>query len=463
MTATQPLTTTTAIAARRLFDGEAVHDDMVVRVQDGRIASVSPRGVDASEPGEERVDAAFVMPGLIDAHGHASGYREGAPMGAPFVPATHFMRLMALNGVTTLRDTGNSLETMLYLRLWSEKHGLTRLFSSGPILDAPPLTWAFSRVVRDGAEARTEIERLAVQGIDFIKAYARITPEVLPAIVAAASDHGLPVAIDCHATSARQAAAAGVRSIEHAANLLHEDMLVPGTPRPEHGSAAEAIRWSGVDLDGQGVAALTELLLDRGTFVTPTLLVHRRWALWEEMVGDPDLEWMVPVMPYHRHLLRMRGAVGMRLGRRHMAKYMPVATLGKDERRAVEKGLERQGGLVRELLAAGVRVVAGTDTPNPSLVPGFSLHAELEQLVGHGVEPLAALRAATSRPAELLERDDLGVIRPGAEADLVLTAADPTHDIAATRRIERVMCRGRWVDRDGLRARLREAITEEQD
>jgi imidazolonepropionase-like amidohydrolase len=434
-----------------------------VRVQDGRIAAVSPRGQDDFRPGEERVEAAFVMPGLIDAHGHASGYHEGAPMGAPFVPATHFMRLMALNGVTTLRDTGNSVETILYLRLWSEKHGLTRLFSSGPILDAPPLTWAFSRVVRDGAEARTEIDRLAVQGIDFVKAYARITPDVLAAIVHVASEHDLPVAIDCHATSARQAAAIGVRSIEHAANLLDDEMLAPGTPAPKDGPAGEAMRWAGVDLDGPGVATLTELLLERGTFVTPTLLVHRRWALWEEMVGDPDLEWMVPVMPYHRHLLRMRGAVGMRLGKRHMAKYMPVATLAKDERRAVEEGLERQGALVRRLLAAGVPVIAGTDTPNPSLVPGFSLHAELAQLVAHGVEPVAALHAATRRPAELLGRDDLGAIRPGAQADLVLCAEDPTHDIAATRAIERVMCRGRWVDRDGLRARLREAITAEAD
>ncbi len=90
---------------------------------------------------------------------------------------------------------------------------------------------------------------------------------------------------------------------------------------------------------------------------------------------------------------------------------------------------------------AGGKVVAGTDTPNPFVVPGVSLHQELERLVAAGLSPMDAIVSATSRAAELLRRTDLGVIEEGRLADLVLVSGNPATDITSTRNI-RVVIKG---------------------
>jgi imidazolonepropionase-like amidohydrolase len=89
------------------------------------------------------------------------------------------------------------------------------------------------------------------------------------------------------------------------------------------------------------------------------------------------------------------------------------------------------------------------------VVPGFSLHDELELLVAAGLTPREALAAATRLPAVWLGVDqERGTIEVGKAADLVLLDADPLADIANTRRIHGVMLNGRWLDRATLDAML---------
>jgi hypothetical protein len=92
------------------------------------------------------------------------------------------------------------------------------------------------------------------------------------------------------------------------------------------------------------------------------------------------------------------------------------------------------------LLRAGVRVLAGTDAPNPGLVFGASLHKELVHLVRAGLSPAEALVAATSAPAEVFKLTDRGRLTVGARADLLLVDGDPLVDITATQRIRQT-----WV------------------
>ena len=89
---------------------------------------------------------------------------------------------------------------------------------------------------------------------------------------------------------------------------------------------------------------------------------------------------------------------------------------------------------LRQLKAAGVPILAGTDVPNVG-THGAAMHHELELLVRAGLTPVEALRAATSTPAAVFHLDDRGVIRSGARADLLLVTGDPTADIAATHNI----------------------------
>lgn len=103
----------------------------------------------------------------------------------------------------------------------------------------------------------------------------------------------------------------------------------------------------------------------------------------------------------------------------------------------------------------GVPIGAGTDTPIYLAIPGYSLHAELEQLVASGLSPLEALRAATIRPAEFFGiQDDIGTVDPGKRADLVLLDADPLSDISNTRRIRGVISKGKFFAPAELAAEL---------
>jgi hypothetical protein len=111
---------------------------------------------------------------------------------------------------------------------------------------------------------------------------------------------------------------------------------------------------------------------------------------------------------------------------------------------------------IRELRAAGVAILAGSDLGVLPLYPGESLHDEIVLLVRQlGMTPLEALAAATRGPAAFVGTgDSLGTIAPGMLADLVLLDADPTADIENVRRIRGVMLGGRWYDRAALDALL---------
>jgi hypothetical protein len=102
---------------------------------------------------------------------------------------------------------------------------------------------------------------------------------------------------------------------------------------------------------------------------------------------------------------------------------------------ARESSREAALACVRSLHEAGVTILAGTDVPNPGTAHGESLHTEMALLVRAGLTPAQALEAATSAPAAAYGLDDRGLIAPGKRADLMLLAADPTRDIAATRNI----------------------------
>ena len=116
------------------------------------------------------------------------------------------------------------------------------------------------------------------------------------------------------------------------------------------------------------------------------------------------------------------------------------------------------GETVKQLKAAGVRILAGTDCGNPGTAHGVSIHRELELLVAAGLTPNEALAAATSVPALAFGLADRGRIAEGLRADLVLVDGDPTTDIKATRRIAGVWKKGHPINRDAYRGEIRQRI-----
>ena len=205
-------------------------------------------------------------------------------------------------------------------------------------------------------------------------------------------------------------------------------------------------------IDESKFAALAKATQSAGVADCPTLTVLSRFADLEhpdELAARPENKYVSPAT---------RAFWNPKQDFRTRA--MPPAAFA-----AMRKVNASRQKLVKALADAGVTILAGTDTPNPFVVPGFSLHEELERLVAAGLTPGDALRAATSNPAAFLG-GKFGQVGVGMTADLVLLDADPLVDITATKKRSGVMLRGRWFPQkelDGQLEALAKSYTETKD
>lgn len=450
----------TRIRTDTLFDGHDVAKNQVVEIQGDRIVGLtSERECNRQNRHEYDHDVRFAMPGLIDSHVHTSGYRGGIPAGNPHSAAKDFVRMCLLNGVTALRDVGNSLDTIHYLKTWLRDHSGPRLYASGPLLDGAVPTWSFTRSVTTRAAAELAIQRLKLEDVDFIKIYQSITPGVFSYLVEQAHAASLKVAFHSGEVSAHAGAVHGVDSIEHAINLVKPDHEQHDLVVPQAANAAirHLLTWAHVD-PGDVARRMGNTMKSADTMLCPTLLVARRWSLFKDLLATPSLEWAALTMPYHKYLLRMKSKIGYQIGKKYMAAHLPMVDLDKKTDTAVRQGYRRMCETVRLLHQQGVRIITGTDSPNPSLAPGFSLHDEIKELHRMcAISEIDCLRSATSVAAFFLDQP-VGVIAPGAYADIVLLNGDPTSDIEQISSISHVICRGHNVDLKKLMSRLRVSL-----
>jgi imidazolonepropionase-like amidohydrolase len=144
--------------------------------------------------------------------------------------------------------------------------------------------------------------------------------------------------------------------------------------------------------------------------------------------------------------------------------YLPAAAITAMQAHfglPVKVSCEGASEAVRQLKAARVPILAGTDAGNPGTTQGASLHGELELLVRAGLTPAEALHAATAAAAAAFHLDDRGQIAPGKRADLVLVNGDPTADIRQTRDIVAVWKAGHAIDRAAWKASIAKQIEDQ--
>jgi imidazolonepropionase-like amidohydrolase len=349
-------------------------------------------------PGAQVFDARglTILPGLIDAHVHSGGTVK-----------RRFLQF----GVTTVRDLGTAPDDVLAARA-DERRGLLtgpRIVTAGPLIDGdPPIwgrEWRGSVAVTSVEQAREVAGGLINQGVDWLKVYRGLTPDLLGAVTEVAHQHGIPVAGDLRATDAATAVKLGVRSIEHATGIPFQSM--PADDRRK----------------------LIDLLIERGTYVDPTLVVTER-ASNLPAIGNADF----PGLDLVTERTRRRW-----LDWRHDRRFRD-ADFGALQRRQAAKC-----DFVGDFHRAGGRIVAGSDTSNPFVIPGLSLHDELALLVSAGLTPLDAIQSATSVAAMMLGRSDLGAVEVGRLADLLIVAGNPAHNIEVTRNVRLVVKGGRIV------------------
>ena len=387
---------TLVVVGGTLIDGtgSAPRAGAVIVMRAGVIREVTAG--EASIPaGAPRLEArqAWIIPGLIDMHVHYQAWWMDD--------------LFVRHGITTIRDVGANLDQILELRRASREPGTThpRLFACGPLLDGPvPRHGArISQVVTTPEQARAVARDLLARQVDCLKVYEQLTPPLVQAIAEEARQAGIPVTAHLRDTPASVALEAGVRGLEHAL----------GFPVCDERQEAEVAR----------------LVVERGAYLVPTLALLERLS----HLRSPEIQLtpLLSAVPAERR-----------------TRWSGVAASADVER--TEAVTWRLACLKRFLgrldPAARARVVAGSDTPNAYVVPGISLHRELELLVDSGFSPREALLAATRTAAEFLgQASALGTVEPGKAADLVILTRDPLGSITATRDVEVVIRAGRVV------------------
>ncbi|MFD7063926.1 hypothetical protein [Streptomyces sp. NPDC059906] len=392
---TSTSTTTTVHRAPLLCDGRRWLADGWVRVGgDGRVtdwgAGTDPPGGDA---GPVRWHGAL-LPGLVDGLAHVTGYFNRAVEGDALAPHRAGLALCAEAGVTVVLSAAGHTEPPLALAA-DPAPGDPALLWSGPVLDGPPATTTATRLVRDAPSARRALAAVAADGARVVCTGPSLEPGALGEVVAAAREYGLPVLHQPGRTDARAAAREGAALVQDLPRCL-----LPPAASPR--SAAATVRA----FADPGVRAAADeplrVLAGQGTALVPLLHSWRRAALLEEAVSEPRLERTLPMAPFHRYLLDMRGP-GLVFGRKYAREHFGYEHLKGAARREFDDGWAFLLDALARARELGVALVAGSDALGLSLVPGYGLYDELSWWERAGLSRRTVLAAATGgTPAVLL-------------------------------------------------------------
>ncbi len=385
----------------RVLDPEPRAGLWDVMIRDGRIASVTRAG------GTGRVGSAdqtidlngrTLMPGLMDLHAHMfRGF-----------PAEGYLYW----GVTSVGGAGEEGNWVVQQQqaIDGGTRAGPRIFPAGGFV-VPPFMNAFPQFLRVANQQQLDryADYLVRLGATQVKSYLRRDPWLEAATTRAAHERGLPV-------------------LSH---FLRPAAVEAGLDRKEHaffyaGDGSAGLRFR---------QDVLEILRKTGITLAPTLVFAfvqteegRRRA--ESELSRPDVSAMlVPSMLAFLKTQMARPRTGPESAR-------------------FQNMLEAGSANVAAARAAGVPLVVGTDYAPLGFL---GVHWELELFVAAGLTPTEAIAAATRNAARTLGvADDLGSVRVGALADLIVLDADPLQDIRHTQRIHLVIKGGRIVDRDAL-------------
>jgi hypothetical protein len=363
------------------------------------------------------------MPGLMDMHTHLTSEDQ--------------LVLYLANGITTVRHmSGDSLS--LRLRTGTRDGTLLgpRIITAGPLIDGAPRIWAFGHEITDPAAVDSIVRQQKIAGYDFVKVYSRLAPTVFDAIIAAAKKYDIEVSGHVpQDVPLLHAIESGLRTSEHFLGTVAAVMRDSSMPSPDlapYDDRAKAIliRLARGQLDpatlidSTRVARLVALLQGKDFWFDPTHDIMRNFTS-RPVTGRPEALRYVPA-----------SARAMLAGVHQFFKLTPEMLAGEDSLYQVRTTL------LGMLHRGGARIIAGTDN---AFLNGWALKDEIVALARAGLGNAGALRAATINAAGYLGKaGELGEVKEGAIADLVLLPGNPFSDLEALYRTEGVMARGVW-------------------
>jgi hypothetical protein len=421
----------TAELPQLVLQGGAVFDpiagrflaDRTVVIEGERIRSVSGPEV-VVPPGAQVIDCQgkFLVPGLIDAHVHLVHLANRS-----HVTGDQFLPMFLANGVTSVRDAGDEIVAQSIIARSAELRPTCcpRVFLTSPLIDTdPPLHRDAGYALTDPAQVPAFVADMVQWQVSTLKIYVGTARPVGRELINEGHRQGQRVIAHLGNYTAQDAVADGIDSLEHIWSVFNYIIPPEEAARPDHRAQ--------LDLHNPLAQTLIAMLAERHVQVDPTLVVFRNMILLndlEEVHNHPDLARVPRRMLDYWH------------------SYRQTSNLSLETRDGRRKEFLKYQELTGLLHRAGVPLLVGTDTPEPFVPPGFSLHQEMELLVESGLSPAAVLAAVTINNARALNQEDqLGTVAPGKLADLVILNADPTVDIRHTRQIHAVVRGGLLCD-----------------
>ena len=330
----------------------------------------------------------YVIPGLFDMHANVlkNSYNESE--------SEYMLCTLLAYGVTTIRNPGGPTEQSVALENTSLKR------AAGRLLNTPEIQIPFvEKQVQTEQDVRHEVRNQVATGVDYVKLYVGLTPDLVKVAIDEAHSNGKEVVGHLYLTSWIDAANLGIDALTHGIpvnlSLLskeNQQKFLEGGNHPFN-----HFLWLDlVELKGPEMNQMIKALVSNNIPVDPTLNVY------ESIIREePDYQYLWP-------------------------KVMQLSKM---------------------LYESGVTIMSGTDIPNFDLVLGASLHHELEILAEAGIPPLEVIKIASNNGATALGiENDVGTVEPGKQADIMVLSDNPMDDISNTKKIEAVINNGQFVN-----------------
>ncbi len=393
-------------------------------IDSNRISAIYESPVSASWSSEEMDGKdGYLIPGLWDMHTHFYWNEKEAS------------RLLLANGVTGIREMWGVMDSTNAFREKNKQgYYAPDIYSAGNIIDGRPQVWEGSAEVTTAEEARAEVLKQIEEGVDFIKVYSKLNKESFDAIAETASENGIPFAGHVpNELSIFYTAQKGMASAEHMFGVLPGVSTIGDSVL----KTERTVEYQYIETySEERFDSLCRIMVEKDMWLCPTLTVNKVFTTLdkpEEMQNSPRLDYI------NKGLKNLWYA------------YTSDSASAAQEMKTFNSLLP----LVGKAHAKGVKILAGTDFPNPYTYPGFSIHDELKLLVESGMSELAALQAATSAAASFIKKsNDFGTVSEGKIASLVLLEKNPLEDIANTSTIAAVFQRGQMYDKESLEKML---------
>lgn len=426
-------------------ESKTIRPNINILIQNGRIATISDRAITPPKDVKRiKLNGQYVMPGLIDAHIHL--FQSGGLYTRPdaidlreFHPyekerqwvkdnAESILKRYLRAGITTVIDVGGPLANYELRDRFKADSSTPNVWLTGPLvstyqpaafqIDDPPII-----KVNNAEEAKAIVRKQLPYEPDLIKIWyivrggknATSSYDLVKATIDESHKHGLKVAV--HATqlnTAKLAVKAGA------------DILVHSVDNP-------------VDKD------FINLLQQNNTVYIPTLVVSRKYL--EVFSQNNDLS-------YEDFTLSDPVVLGSLFDLKHLPKKDFVNTYKQraTQRMASTKAQDQvRKNNLKQLAAAGITVATGTDAGNIGTLHASSYLRELFDMRLAGMDNFSILQASTINGAKVLGREkELGSIKQGKIADLIILTTNPAENIDHLQDIEYVIKDGQMYEPDDI-------------